>query len=72
MNKELRSAFKRMVQFKYLVVDYDDEPLRKFYSKQSAEWFVRDRSDCKIIKLNYKTDKEIKEALFKQVGEALF
>ena len=61
-----------MLQFKYLVVDDEGEPLRKFYSLSQAEWFLRLKHDCKIIKLNFKSDGEIREALFKQVGDAPF
>jgi hypothetical protein len=60
------------MEFKYLVVDDEGEPLRKFYSLSQAEWFSRLKYDCKIIRLNFKTDEQIREELFKQVGEALF
>ena len=61
-----------MVDFKYLVVDFEGEPLKKFYGKQDAEWFINDKPDCKIIKLNFKSDQQIREEVFKQVGEAPF
>ena len=61
-----------MLQFKYLVVDFDDEPLKKFYGKQDAEWFIKDKPDCKIIKLNFKSQKDLLKEFTALHGEPLF
>jgi hypothetical protein len=37
--------------FEYLVVDYDDEPIRRFVSRKKANNFAR-RYGMKIVKIN--------------------
>jgi hypothetical protein len=47
------------MQFKYLAVDEDNEPIRKFYSKQMAEWFIENKPELSLVKLTFKSDKEL-------------
>ena len=64
------------MQFKYLAVDEDNEPIRKFYSKQMAEWFIENKPELSLVKLTFKSDKELLieslEEFTKRFGEPPF
>jgi len=32
----------------FIILDLEQEPLRKFYHKRDAEWFIKDKPDCTI------------------------
>lgn len=32
----------------FIILDFENEPLRTFYTKVDAEWFVKDKPDCSI------------------------
>jgi hypothetical protein len=59
---------------RFIVVDYEGEPLRKFRSKHDAEWFTEDKPDCKIVELpkeKQETKAEQMSRLLKEYGECL-
>lgn len=62
---------------RYVVIDGEGEPLRKFRSKQSAHWFMENKPECKLVELDIpKPKKETNEDKFNnmlnKVGECLF
>jgi hypothetical protein len=60
-----------MIPFSYAVVDDEGEVIRKHrWSVKEAKWFTDNNPHVKVIKLE--KVKEIKEDLFKLVGECLF
>ena len=60
-----------MIPFSYAVVDSDGEVIRQYrWSVKEAKWFTENNPDVKVIKLD--KPKEVKEDLFKLVGECLF
>ena len=62
---------RRMIPFSYAVVDDEGEVIRKHrWSVKEAKWFTENNPDVKVIKLD--KPKEVKEDLFKLVGECLF
>jgi hypothetical protein len=62
---------RRMIPFSYAVVDDEGEVIRKHrWSVKEAKWFTENNPDVKVIKLD--KPKEVKENLFKLVGECLF
>jgi len=32
----------------FIILDFENEPLRTFYTKVDAEWFIKDKPDCTI------------------------
>lgn len=60
---------------RFIVLDGDGEPLKKFRDKGNAEWFIQNKPDCTIVELE-KPKKETKSEefnrLLEQVGECLF
>ena len=61
----------RMIPFSYAVVDDEGEVIRKHrWSVKEAKWFTENNPDVKVIKLDKPI--EVKEDLFKIVGECLF
>jgi len=59
---------------RFIVVDYEGEQLRKFRSKHDAEWFIKNRIDCKIVELpkeKQETKAEQMSRLLKEYGECL-
>ena len=62
---------RRMIPFSYAVIDDEGEVIRKHrWSVKEAKWFTENNPDVKVIKLD--KPKEVKEDLFKLVGECLF
>jgi hypothetical protein len=62
---------RRMIPFSYAVVDDEGEVIRKHrWSVKEAKWFTENNPDVKVIKLDKPI--EVKEDLFKLVGECLF
>jgi hypothetical protein len=60
-----------MIPFSYAVVDDEGEVIRKYrWSAKEAKWFTENNPDVKVIKLDKPI--EVKEDLFKLVGECLF
>jgi hypothetical protein len=60
-----------MIPFSYAVVDDEGEVIRKYrWSVKEAKWFTENNPDVKVIKLDKPI--EVKEDLFKLVGECLF
>jgi len=60
-----------MIPFSHAVVDSDGEVIRQYrWSVKEAKWFTEKNSHVKVIKLD--KPKEVKEDLFKLVGECLF
>lgn len=60
-----------MIPFSYAVVDDEGEVIRKHrWSVKEAKWFTDNNPYVKVIKLE--KIKEVKEDLFKLVGECLF
>jgi hypothetical protein len=60
-----------MIPFSYAVVDDEGEVIRKHrWSVKEAKWFTGKNPDVKVIRLE--KVKEVKEDLFKLVGECLF
>ena len=60
-----------MSPFSYAVVDDEGEVIRKHrWSVKEAKWFTENNPDVKVIKLDKPI--EVKEDLFKLVGECLF
>ena len=60
-----------MIPFSYAVVDDEGEVIRKHrWSVKEAKWFTDNNPHVKVIKLE--KIKEVKEDLFKLVGECLF
>ena len=60
-----------MIPFSYAVVDDEGEVIRKYrLSVKEAKWFTEKNPDVKVIKLDKPI--EVKEDLFKLVGECLF
>jgi spore germination protein GerM len=43
----------------YIVYDSEGDPLRRFHSKTEAEWFIKDKPDCKLKKIVQKRIKRI-------------
>lgn len=41
---------------RYIIQDFDNEPLRIFNSKADAEWFVKDKPDCSIKVAPYEVE----------------
>lgn len=39
---------KKVRKRRYIIRDFDNEPLRIFNTKVDAEWFVKDKPDCSI------------------------
>ena len=61
----------RMIPFSYAVVDDEGEVIRKHrWSVKEAKWFTDNNPHVKVVKLE--KIKEVKEDLFKLVGECLF
>ena len=59
-----------MIPFSYAVVDDEGEVIRKYrWSVKEAKWFTENNPDVKVIKLDKPI--EVKEDLFKLVGECL-
>ncbi len=62
---------RRMIPFSYAVVDDEGEVIRKHrWSVKEAKWFTENNPDVKVVKLDKPI--EVKEDLFKLVGECLF
>ena len=60
-----------MIPFSYAVVDDEGEVIRKHrWSVKEAKWFTDNNPHVKVVKLE--KIKEVKEDLFKLVGECLF
>jgi hypothetical protein len=60
-----------MIPFSYAVVDDEGEVIRKYrWSVKEAKWFTENNPDVKVVKLDKPI--EVKEDLFKLVGECLF
>ena len=61
----------RMIPFSYAIIDDEGEVIRKHrWSVKEAKWFTEKNPDVKVIKLEKPI--EVKEDLFKLVGECLF
>jgi hypothetical protein len=60
--------------FTHMVVDDDAIPLRRFRSKREAGWFVENKPDLKVVKLDVviKTVKELNDEFTAKHGEPLF
>jgi hypothetical protein len=57
--------------FTYAVIDDEGEVIRQYrWSVKEAKWFTENNPHVKVIKLE--KVKEVKEDLFKLVGECLF
>ena len=62
---------RRMISFSYAIIDDEGEVIRKHrWSVKEAKWFTENNPDVKVIKLDKPI--EVKEDLFKLVGECLF
>ena len=62
---------RRMIPFSYAVVDDEGEVIRKHrWSVKEAKWFTENNPDVRVVKLDKPI--EVKEDLFKLVGECLF
>ena len=62
---------RRMIPFSYAIVDDEGEVIRKHrWSVKEAKWFTENNPDVKVVKLDKPI--EVKEDLFKLVGECLF
>ena len=60
-----------MIPFSYAIVDDEGEVIRKHrWSVKEAKWFTDNNPHVKVVKLE--KIKEVKEDLFKLVGECLF
>jgi hypothetical protein len=60
-----------MIPFSYAIVDDEGEVIRKHrWSVKDAKWFTDNNPNVKVIKLDKPI--EVKEDLFKLVGECLF
>jgi hypothetical protein len=60
-----------MIPFSHAVIDDEGEVIRKHrWSVKEAKWFTENNPNVKVIKLD--KPKEVKEDLFKLVGECLF
>ena len=60
-----------MIPFSYAVVDDEGEVIRKHrWSVKEAKWFTEKNPHAKVIRLDKPI--EVKEDLFKLVGECLF
>lgn len=60
-----------MIPFSYAILDDDGEVIRKHrWSPREAKWFTDNNPHVIIVKLA--KEKQIKEDLFKLVGECLF
>jgi hypothetical protein len=60
-----------MISFSYAIIDDEGEVIRKHrWSVKEAKWFTENNPDVKVIKLDKPI--EVKEDLFKLVGECLF
>ena len=61
----------KMIPFSYAVIDDDGEVIRKHrWSVKEAKWFTEKNPDVRVVKLDKPI--EVKEDLFKLVGECLF
>ena len=61
----------RMIPFSYAIIDDEGEVIRKHrWSVKEAKWFTENNPDVKVVKLDKPI--EVKEDLFKLVGECLF
>jgi hypothetical protein len=61
----------KMIPFSYAVVDDEGEVIRKHrWSVKEAKWFTEKNPDVRVVKLDKPI--EVKEDLFKLVGECLF
>ncbi len=62
---------RRMIPFSYAVIDDEGEVIRKHrWSVKEAKWFTEKNPDVRVVKLDKPI--EVKEDLFKLVGECLF
>jgi len=60
-----------MIPFSYAIVDDEGEVIRKHrWSVKEAKWFTEKNPDVRVVKLDKPI--EVKEDLFKLVGECLF
>lgn len=60
-----------MIPFSYAILDDDGEVIRKHrWSPREAKWFTDNNPHVIIVKLA--KERQIKEDLFKLVGECLF
>jgi len=60
-----------MIPFSYAIVDDEGEVIRQHrWSVKEAKWFTDNNPHAKVIRLE--KVKEVKEDLFKLVGECLF
>lgn len=61
----------RMIPFSYAVVDDEGEVIRQYrWSVKEAKWFTEKNPHAKVIRLE--KVEQVKEDLFKLVGECLF
>lgn len=58
-----------MIQQKYIVIDEDGQPIRKFYTRIEAKNFIEKRPEMKIL-VAPKVD--VFSKMLDDVGEALF
>ena len=62
---------RKMIPFSYAVVDSDGEVIRQYrWSVKEAKWFTEKNPHAKVIRLE--KVEQVKEDLFKLVGECLF
>ena len=60
-----------MIPFSHAILDDEGEVIRKHrWSVKEAKWFTENNPNVKVVKLD--KPKEVKEDLFKLVGECLF
>jgi hypothetical protein len=60
-----------VIPFSYAIIDDEGEVIRKHrWSVKEAKWFTENNPDVKVVKLDKPI--EVKEDLFKLVGECLF
>ena len=60
---------------RFIVYDFEGEPLRKFRSKQEAKWFIDDKPECSIVEdksIVIKTLAQEHEEFTKKHGEPPF
>ena len=69
--KQIGIGDMELIPFSYATVDDDGEVIRKFrWSVKEAKWFTDNNPHVKVVKLEKPI--EVKEDLFKLVGECLF